>query len=109
VRPDDSVLATDVLGDLGREPMALYEVLYAANTLFPSAPMSARVAASERTIRRLVAEGRVRLWRGVWIGPEHDRTSVPTSDLEAEMLRHSTWSPESGDPVVWMELTSVSA
>ncbi len=89
--------------------MALYEVLYAANSLYPNAPMSARVAASERIIRRLVAERRVRLWRGLWVGPDHDRESVPTDDLEAELLRHSTWLPEAGQPVVWMELTSVSA
>ncbi len=102
--PDDAALVDDVLADLRRESMGLYEVLYAANTLYPKAAMSARVAASERVIRRLVAHGRVRLWRGLWIGPDYDREGVATDELDDVLLSHSTWSPEGGQPIVWMEV-----
>lgn len=107
--PDDSTLAMDVLADLGREPMALYEVWYAANSLYPKAPMSARLAAAERVVRRLATAENVRLWRGRWIGPQHERESVSYDELADVLLSFSTWSPEDGEPVVWMELNSNSA
>jgi hypothetical protein len=104
VMPDDTALAADVLADLQQEPMGLYQVLHAANSLYPRAPMSARVAAAERVIRRLVADDRVRLWRGLWIGPEHDREPVTVDALKDILLTHATWQPEGGQDVIWMEL-----
>lgn len=89
--------------------MGLYEVWLAANSLYPDVPMSVRLAAAERGIRRLVADGSVRRWRGQWIGPQHGRESVADADVADLLLSFSTWSPEDGEPVVWMELSSGSA
>ena len=107
--PNEIVLAKNVLADLEREPMGLYEVWYSANTLFPETSMSARLATAEQVIRRLATDGSVRLWRGRWIGPQHEREGVTTDDLADVLLRFSTWAPEDGEPVVWMELSSDAA
>jgi hypothetical protein len=106
--PDEGALTADVLVNLRREPMGLYEVWFAANSLFPGAPMSARLAAAERVVTRLVADERVHLWRGQWIGAKDDRERVPADGLAELLLVFSTWAPEGGDSVIWMELTSAA-
>jgi hypothetical protein len=86
--------------------MAVYEVLFAANELFPDRPASERLAAAESVVVRLTKDGSVLLWRGRWIGPGFDRTPITDREVDQILRSWSTWSPEDGEAVVWMELPS---
>jgi hypothetical protein len=84
--------------------MGVYEVLYDANGLFADRPVSERLAVAERVFAGLVNDGAVTLWRGKWIGSEQPRKRVLEGEV-AQLLRSwSTWAPEDGAPVVYMEL-----
>ena len=84
--------------------MAVYEVLYDANGLFADRPVSERLAVAERVFTGLVNDGAVSLWRSRWIGPEHPREPVLEGELGQILRSWSTWAPEDGIPVVYMEL-----
>jgi hypothetical protein len=83
---DAATLRTSILGDLEREPMAVYEVLYDANGLFADRPVSERLAVAERVFTGLVNDGAVSLWRSRWIGPEHPREPVQEGEV-GQILR----------------------
>ncbi len=85
--------------------MAVYEVLCDANGLFADRPVSERLAVAERVLVGLVRDGAVSLWRSRWIGPEHPREPV-SEGLGVILHSWSTWAPEDGIPVVYMELVS---
>ena len=84
--------------------MAVYEVLYDANGLFADRLVSERLAIAERVFTGLVNDGAVSLWRSEWIGPEHAREPVLEDEVRQILRSWSTWAPEGGNPIVYMEL-----
>lgn len=84
--------------------MGVYEVLYDANGLFADRSVSERLAIAERVFTGLVDDGAVTLWRGTWIGPEHPREAVHAGEVDQILRSWSTWAPEQGEPIVYMEL-----
>ncbi len=104
----DDALRADVLNDLQREPMAFYEVVYAANSLFPALRASERLAAAERVLVSLTSERVVSVWWGQWVGLEHERAPVPDEEVSRILRAWQTWSPEAGQSGVWMALRSLS-
>lgn len=95
-------LRASVLSDLGREPMGVYEVWWDANGLYKDWPASKRLAAAEQVVTELIHEGAVTLWRGRWIGPDHERLPIPSADVPHVLRAWSTWVPQE-DEVVWMD------
>jgi hypothetical protein len=103
---DALTLRASVVRDLEREPLAVYEVLYDANGLFSDRPVSDRLAIAERVIAELVSDAAVILWRGRWIGQKDGREPVRREQVNEILRLWSTWDPEDGEPVVWMELAT---
>lgn len=97
---DYAAFKVDVLADQERDSQGVYEVLWAANSRWPDLPVSTRLAIAERVVSDLLHEGRVRLVRGKWIGPEFDRE--PVSDPGAVLRDWATWALPPDEPVVWM-------
>lgn len=97
---DYAEFKVDVLTDQERDSQGVYEVLWSANSRWPDLPVSTRLAIAERVVSDLLHEGRVRLVRGKWIGPEFDRE--PVSDPEAVLRDWATWALPPDQPVVWM-------
>jgi hypothetical protein len=85
--------------DTSADSLGVYEVWTAANCDYPTLPVSERLAIAEQVVSDLLAEGRVTLVRGRWIGPEHDHEAV--DDPVATLREWRTWVPEQGS-VVWL-------
>lgn len=86
-----------VLSDCQTEGLGVYEVWWGANSHYPSLPVSARLQIAERVVKDLLEAGAIRLVRGRWIGPEHERQ--PISDGLANpwkrrrgSRKRTTWS-----------------
>lgn len=90
----------EVIADQETDSQGAYEVWWAANSRYPTLPLSERLAIAESVVSELLRDGRVRLVRGKWIGPDHERE--PIGDMEATLRAWSTWVPQSDEPVVWM-------
>lgn len=102
VVPDD--LRTSVVEGLTEDDMGVYEVWWHANTILPDWSLSARLRAAEMLVEELLREGVVKMWRGQWIGPEHDRAAVPPQSQLDVLRAWSTWVPQD-DETVWLEYT----
>jgi hypothetical protein len=99
--PDDYENFKASIFDTSADPLGVYEVLTAANRDYPSLPLSQRLAVAETVVSDLLAEGRVALVRGKWIGPEHHHEVVP--DPVAALREWATWAPQPEDEtVVWL-------
>jgi len=66
------------------------EVWWAANSLFPDEPLSARLALAERLVLSLVEEGAAELYRAPWPVAGSD-ASVLAPDVDAVLRSWSTW------------------
>lgn len=98
-------LRSSVLEALADDDVGIYEVWWHANSVLPDWTLSARLAASEKLVEDLVREGVVEVWRGRWIGPEHDRAAVPAESLPEVLRAWSTWVPQE-EEVIWLGYTS---
>ena len=97
---DYEAFKVEVLPDQGDDDEGVYEVWWHANSRYPDLPLSTRLAIAERVVGDLLAERRVSLVRGEWIGPDHEREPVP--DPQLALREWATWVPQAGEPVVWM-------
>lgn len=92
----------EIVGDFEDDALGVYEVWWTANTTFPDRAVSERLAVAEAVVTDLVATGSARLYRGQWIGPSHERTSVSAEQVAGTLREWATWVPQEGD-VVWMD------
>jgi hypothetical protein len=88
-----------VVFDMSQDSQGVYEVWWAANSWYPALPLSRRLAIAENVVSDLLAEGRVTLVRGKWIGPDHEREAV--GDAQSTLLDWATWVPQD-ESVVWL-------
>lgn len=93
---------TEILGDIEDDALGVYEAWWTANTRFPTRSVSERLALAEALVGELIANGLVRLYRGRWIGPSHERHEVSDGEVGAVLLAWATWVPQEDD-VVWMD------
>jgi hypothetical protein len=93
-------LKGEVLSEVQADKFGIWEVLWRANSLFPEALMSERVAVAESVIRELQAEGLVQVLQGdPWFGPDDELW--PVADVAAILRNWSAWIPR-GDSAFWL-------
>jgi hypothetical protein len=92
----------EILSDFEDDALGVYEVWWTANTRFPERSLSDRLALAESVVSELVGQGTARLYRGRWIGTNHERQAVPGSELGAVLREWGSWVPEE-DNVLWMD------
>jgi hypothetical protein len=92
----------ELLADLDGDWLGVYEVWWTANTRFPERSLSDRLALAEALVADLVRDGTVRLYRGEWIGPAHERQALPDGEVDSILGEWATWVPQQAN-VVWMD------
>lgn len=88
-----------ILADAYDDWLGVYEVWWSANSRYPTAALSQRLAVAERVVAELLAEDRIRLYRGSIKGPSGDEITGP--DATALLLDPMTWVPDS-EAVLWL-------
>jgi hypothetical protein len=97
------MLKAEVLSEVEADNVGVWEVLWRANSLFPEALMSERVALAENVIRDLLAEDLVRVLQGdPWFGQGDELW--PVADAGVVLRNWSAWVP-SGDSAFWLVST----
>lgn len=97
--PDE--LRISVAEGLEEDDLGVYEVWWHANSVLPDWSLSARLRASEVLVEELLRDGVVTMWRGRWIGPEHDREEVEAASQPEVLREWSSWVPQN-DEVIWL-------
>jgi hypothetical protein len=96
----------EILDDFEDDVLGVYEVWWTANTRFPKRSVSDRLALAEVLVSQLVVDGTVRLYRGEWIGPTHEREALPDGEVDSILREWQTWAPQDAR-VVWMDRRSM--
>jgi hypothetical protein len=81
----------EVLADQDREPQAVYETWWTANSRYPQLALSTRLAIAESVVRDMLEQGRIKLVRGLWVGYEFPHEEVTD-------LRSLSWPGTPGSP-----------
>ena len=94
--------------DLQEDDPPLIHVWWNANGLFPTLPLSERLALAERVVSLLLSEGRVGLVRASWPdGPATNSDLLEAEECEAALREYTAWVPEQDGPVYYLvEATS---
>jgi hypothetical protein len=97
---DFESLKAETLHDVAADWTGVWEVWWRANALFPSEPMSERIAVAERVIQELTDEGLVAIYQaGPW--PDRVLDSTPIADVGATLGKWEAWVP-SGESTFWL-------
>ncbi|HXW33056.1 MAG TPA: hypothetical protein VEJ87_00635 [Acidimicrobiales bacterium] len=98
-QPEIESFTRQVFYEVAAHNLGVWEVLWAANSRFPSASVSDRVEVAQRVVRGLTSCGVVKLYPGEkW--PSHEVDSKPVKDVEKVLRDRSSWSVE-GD-LYWL-------
>ncbi len=93
-----------VLEDLREDDLPLIHVWWHANSLYPSLPLSERLALAERAVSSLLSKRRAGLVSGTWPeGPTPDSELLGPEESEAVLREYATWVPERDGPMYYLE------
>lgn len=85
-------LREEVLTLLAEDDVPVQEIWWAANSLFPEAALSTRLALAEQLVRDLVGDGGASVYRTSWLAEDGAASSgVGEAELEEVLRAWSTW------------------
>ncbi len=97
--PDYQEFKASIHDDAHDDWLGIHEVWYSANSRYPSAALSERLAIAERIVVDLLSEGRLRLYRGGSSGPSQQ--DIVGAEATALLRDWATWVP-SDDVMYWL-------